>query len=312
MDDGSGRQHASRRSAAGRVHPIRVIRRGEVVPPPRPGVRHVRVFTIGLVVADDDLRRRVDHLFYWPMIILALAILPLLAWELLWPPEPGTWQWWASAASIAVIWAAFFIEFAIKVAIAECRVEYCRRNWLDIVVLCLPLLRPIRVAALARTSRVFALRGVGMKLLRYVVTLLIGLEATDRFRRRLGVKPARDRRDPMQMTRDELIREVRRTRALIDRWERWHASLVEHLSIHAPGEVAPPPPETLDDALPDSSDTGDAGITRVSTTLLSAADHAASASPDAPTLAGEPPQPAPIGPDGISPEARPGDPAGVQ
>lgn len=196
---------------------------GALLPPPPPGVRYVRVPVTGrVVVADDRLRDRIDCFFHWPMIILALAILPLLAWEFFWPPESGTWQWWASAVSLGVIWLAFFVEFTIKVAIAECRFEYAKRNWLDIVVLCLPLLRPLRVATVVRTSRVYALRGVGMKLLRYGFTLIIGLEMTDRLLERVGMKRAGGE-DPRVMTRHALIRELKRRRAEVAAWESWYA-----------------------------------------------------------------------------------------
>lgn len=196
---------------------------GVLLPPPPPGVRYVRVpVTRRVVVADDRLRDRIDCFFHWPMIILALAILPLLAWEFFWPPQSGTWQWWASAISLGVIWLAFFVEFTIKVAIAECRFEYAKRNWLDIVVLCLPLLRPLRVATVVRTSRVYALRGVGMKLLRYGFTLIIGLEMTDRLLERVGVKRTGGE-DPRVMTRHALIKELKRRRAEVAAWESWYA-----------------------------------------------------------------------------------------
>lgn len=205
--------------------PTRWLRRETLhaPPPPMPGMRYVRVPFRGVMVADDDLRRAIDRFFHLPMIALALAILPLLAWELLWPPPSGTWLWWVSAISLGVIWLAFLVEFIIKIAIAESRVEYVRRNWLDVVVLCLPALRPLRVGAVVRTSRVFALRGVGMKFLRYAVTIVIGLEATDRYLARVGVRRRRDGRpDPNEMTRLALMDEVRRLRRRNEAWERWY------------------------------------------------------------------------------------------
>jgi len=172
------------------------------------------------------------------MMALALAVLPLIAWEFIAPPAFGTWQWWLSASAMAVIWTAYVFEFVVKIAIAECRIEYCRRNWLDIVIIALPLLRPLRVAYLARTGRMFALRGAAMRLLRFSVTLLIGLEATDRIMRRLGLKRRAGEIEPAEMTRHQLEQEVRRLRDRVHAWETWRA---EHEQYRAAGIDAAPP-----------------------------------------------------------------------
>jgi len=212
--------------------------RDVTLPPPEPGVRYVRVpLRYVIVIADDPLRDRVDRFFHWPMIILALLMLPLLAWEFISTPQWGTWQWWASAIAFALIWTAFLVEFVIKIAIAESRLEYVKRNWLDVLILALPLLRPLRISYLARTSRVFTLRGVGMKCLRYVVTIIVGLEATDRMLERLGVKVKKGRRDPRAMTRHELMSEVTRLRRLTDRWNEWYELHGDHVKRH--GTCAP-------------------------------------------------------------------------
>ena len=76
------------------------------------------------------------------MIILALAILPLLVFELVRRPEGAMRT--AMQIGFAIIWLAFVIEFVIKIAIAESRVEYVRRNWIDLIVILVPVLRPLR------------------------------------------------------------------------------------------------------------------------------------------------------------------------
>jgi len=116
-------------------------RRRTIVPhdtklsPPRPGVRYVSVPLIGIVIADDMVRRRVARRFHWPMIVLALGILPLLLVEFLQSPETGTPLRYAVDIGFAVIWLAFVIEFVIKITIAESRPEYVRRNWLDLIII---------------------------------------------------------------------------------------------------------------------------------------------------------------------------------
>jgi hypothetical protein len=209
-----------------------IVRDGSRLPPPPPGCRYVPVKFLGVVVADDDLRKRIDRYFHAPMIVLALMVLPLLVLDYLYIRESGPdtssgattgWMWWLVIGGLTLIWIAFTAEFIIKIAIAESRWEYLRRNWLDLIIIVIPLLRPLRLAAVARTTQAFRLRGVGFKLARYIFTLVIGMEATNRMLQRVGLKPLKTRKKPEQMTRNELMSEVRRLRQLADDWELWHA-----------------------------------------------------------------------------------------
>jgi hypothetical protein len=226
-----------------------IVRKGHPLPPPRPGVRHVRLLIMPLVViSNDDLRRHVDRRFHWPMITLALLMLPLLVIEL-WVTTKPTWLWWTCWAAMTLIWLAFFIEFIVKITIAECRIEYAKRNWLDIFIILLPALRPLRVAAITRTSRLFTLRGVGLKFARYFFTVVLGLEATDRLLHRVGLKKKQVRRHPDKMTRHQISKEVLRLRRLADDWEDWYAKHLEHLEAQGVElyEAVPPSIETDED-----------------------------------------------------------------
>jgi hypothetical protein len=225
---------------------IEILPPGLERPPPPPGVRYVWLFGQGHVRADDRLRRRVERAFQWPMIMLALAILPVLVFEFFFlarhPELRGTWIWWVVSIAGILIWVAFLIEFVIKVAIAESRIEYCKRNWIDIVVIVLPVLRAtrvVRVARLAKTSRMFRLRGLGMKLLRFGFTAVLGLKATERMLSRFGVAIPTGRKDPRQMTRLELMDELKRRRRQVDAWEQWYQ---QHELFVRGGEVTELPP----------------------------------------------------------------------
>src|SRR5690606_5063103 len=102
-------------------------------------------------------------------------------------------------------------------------------------------------ASVMRTTRVFTLRGVGFKIARYVFTLFVGMEASDRLMRRLGLKNVSGRKDPAAMTRHELMTELRRLRARTDAWEAWYAQHREFLESYRyggqDGRSLPPPPE---------------------------------------------------------------------
>ncbi|NNF44006.1 MAG: hypothetical protein HKO59_10060 [Phycisphaerales bacterium] len=222
-----------------------IVPYGTRLPPPTPGMRYVPVRPLGIIVSDDHLRRRVNRFFHWPMIILALAILPLLVIELLKKPEG--WMDIAIKIGFAVIWFAFVVEFIIKILIAESRFEYAKRNWIDLVIILVPVLRPLRAAAVVRTTRVFKLRGVGLKGARYLFTIVIGLEATERLLDRWGISIKRQRKLPTEMTRHELIRELKQLRRLTDDWQAWHERHDEHVMTHGGACFVEPPP-TLDEA----------------------------------------------------------------
>lgn len=217
------------------------------LPPPPPGTRHVRVRGWGIIIADDDLRERVDRRFHWPMILLALAVLPLLAIELLKRPT-GRLAFWVDVG-FAVIWVAFLVEFVLKIAIAESRWEYVKRNWIDLVIILVPLLRPLRLTSLSRTIRLFKLRGVGLKLLRSAVMLFVSFEVADRLLRRLGIERAEKpkRPPPNKMTRHMLMDEVDALRDRVDQWEAWYGEHTDYLeargilSYEVPHEPEPEP-----------------------------------------------------------------------
>jgi len=125
---------------------------------------------------NPEARARVDHVFHIPMLVLAFLILPLLALELFGNLSPigevlvevGFW----------VIWLAFLAEFSIKISIAESKWQYVRRNWLDIMVILLPLLRPLRVLRITRglqmgrSLRLLSLRAVGQKAITAIIFLI--------------------------------------------------------------------------------------------------------------------------------------------
>ena len=82
-----------------------------------------------------------------PLMIAAGAFLVAYAIPILEPAAPAdvlnvcqvvTW----------VTWALFTIDLAVRVAMSNRRANYLARHWLDVVILTLPLLRPLRLLRL--------------------------------------------------------------------------------------------------------------------------------------------------------------------
>jgi hypothetical protein len=118
----------------------------------------------------DRLRRE----FSLPMIIIALLIIPVLIiewkfYELVVNSFPGfNLDLWMQLVQ-AFIWIAFTFEFILMFSVTNEKVDYCKRNWIDILIIFLPLisffrtLRLIRIARLNHLARGYKLRGILMK-----------------------------------------------------------------------------------------------------------------------------------------------------
>jgi hypothetical protein len=179
----------------------------------RHGVRTLHLPLFGRIVADDELRQRVERRFQWPMVTLSFVFVGLLGIELL--VDPQGWHAWAVDAGFGIVWLAFVVELVVKTTLAESRFEYLRTNWLDLLIIALPMLRSVRAArALVTMSRSLRLRGAATKLVRVLLPSVIGLKATESLLRRIKVVRS-DEKNPADMTRRELEAEVRRLRKLV-------------------------------------------------------------------------------------------------
>ena len=78
-----------------------------------------------------------------PMMVLAFVMIPLLVAPLFWDLSSR-----AEAVVLALdgfIWALFATDLAIKVAIAPQRLKYVRQHWLDVMIVLVPIVRPLRI-----------------------------------------------------------------------------------------------------------------------------------------------------------------------
>jgi len=193
------------------------------------GARRIFIPVYGWLEVDDTHRARVEHYFHAPMLILALLVLPILLIEWSYGDRINAAHPAARVAICvggAIIWLAFLVEFIIKVSIAESRWRYVTRNWLDIAIVALPLLRPlralrvVRAAEVTRVSRLFTIRGVITKLFQTAAATVLGLEFVrrilDRFR-----PPQADGQAPQyeRWSQACLIAEIKRLNARIHELE---------------------------------------------------------------------------------------------
>lgn len=149
---------------------------------------HVWLPRLGWQQVNRQLQRRLERVFSVPMILIALMILPILGLHFLFKEGIVDYPYLRVMLHFGtgLIWFAFAVEFIVMVSIAEKKLGYCKKHWLDLAIILLPLvsflrtLRLIRAGKLvklgklqqlSRVVRVYRLRGVAMRLLRAMLVL---------------------------------------------------------------------------------------------------------------------------------------------
>lgn len=94
-----------------------------------------------------------------PLIVLAAAFLVVYAWPILDPGLPAAARTACSWVGVAV-WVAFGADYVARLWLAADKWAFVRRNWLDLVILTLPLLRPLRLLRAVIALRAIGRRGV--------------------------------------------------------------------------------------------------------------------------------------------------------
>ncbi len=90
-----------------------------------------------------------------PLLILALAMVPLLLIPLL--ADLGEAVEDAVLAADWFIWAAFVVEYVVRLILSEKRWRFVRQHWPNLLIILLPFLRPLRVVRSARALRLLRL-----------------------------------------------------------------------------------------------------------------------------------------------------------
>lgn len=106
------------------------------------------------------LLRDMDEWLTVPMVLLSIAWLGIVVWELV----SGTTVLLETIGT--VIWIIFIVEFAVRFALAPEKLPFLRSNWLTAIAILLPALRILRAFRVVRVAR--GLRG--LRLVRIVGT----------------------------------------------------------------------------------------------------------------------------------------------
>lgn len=97
--------------------------------------------------ATNQRLRRWEQRVEAPLSIAAFAFLVAFATPIIWPQLPAA----AKTACWAVewlTWLAFLVDYLVRFSLSRERRRFVLRNWFDLLVIALPMLRPLRVVRL--------------------------------------------------------------------------------------------------------------------------------------------------------------------
>ena len=103
-----------------------------------------------------------------PMLVLAILWLPVLIWPLVGHPSSGIAD--TLNAIDYLVWALFAVEYLVKFYLAPSRRHFVRTHLLDLAVIAVPLLRPIRVLRVLRILRGVVVAGGVLRRARSILT----------------------------------------------------------------------------------------------------------------------------------------------
>jgi voltage-gated potassium channel len=100
-----------------------------------------------VVTQPADRLERWEAADEWPLAVAAVVFLIAYAWPIL-DPQLGSGPRHAFHVINWIVWALFGVDYVIRVALAPRRLHYVLHHLLDLVILALPILRPLRLLRL--------------------------------------------------------------------------------------------------------------------------------------------------------------------
>ncbi len=108
---------------------------------------------MGTPVRPDARREAWERWAEWPLMVVAVSFLVAYAWPILNPDLEARWHL-VLATATWVAWAVFAVDYAARLVLTDRRWRFVRRNLLDLAVIVLPLLRPLRLLRLVTLVRI--------------------------------------------------------------------------------------------------------------------------------------------------------------
>jgi voltage-gated potassium channel len=111
-----------------------------------------------------------------PLIWAAVAFLGAYAWPILDPDQP-TWAARTCQVVTTLVWVLFALDILLRLWWSERRAAFLRRNWMDVLTLAVPMLRPLRALRVVVALNVITRRGQPFARGRVVATVAASVAA---------------------------------------------------------------------------------------------------------------------------------------
>lgn len=96
----------------------------------------------------------------WPLAGMAAAFLAAYSLQVL-VLHPVAWQRSTFSAVVWITWLAFAADYVVRVSIAKRPAVYASRHWVDLLIIALPVLRPLRVLRVIMLVRALNRKAAG-------------------------------------------------------------------------------------------------------------------------------------------------------
>ena len=125
---------------------------------------------------------RWDRTAEWPLTAASVLFLAAYAWPILDPDLAPPWRIACDVVAWST-WAAFAVDYVVRLVLAHDRARFVRTHLLDLAVVVLPMLRPLRLLRLITVLSVLnryagaALRGRVLTFVGSATVLVMGMAA---------------------------------------------------------------------------------------------------------------------------------------
>lgn len=93
-----------------------------------------------------------ERLTDWPLLILAVLFLGAYAWEVIGNLQGGAAN--VTEFIMNVVWAAFAVDYVVRLSLAKPRFKWFITHLFDLLIVALPILRPLRLLRLVTFVKV--------------------------------------------------------------------------------------------------------------------------------------------------------------